>query len=85
MVSTRRTGRVGRRIPDDPAVVVSDEAHTSTSIHLGIDTAIIPFREVGTQAAQLLGRLTDEGDDDAIAVPYVAVLSGPQPDKEKTP
>ncbi len=65
--------RMGRRVPDDLHLVVFHFKVAHADMAIPIDTMIVPFKQVGLRAVQLLERITDGGSGrrpDAVEVPY---------------
>lgn len=66
----------GMRIPEDVELLAFGVAEMHSSIGLYIPTAVIPFREVGTAASDMLIRRIESGRgrEPARAIPYEHVL-----------
>jgi LacI family transcriptional regulator len=57
--------REGRRVPDDLAIMVFHEREAHSSIGLPMDTLIIPFKEVGQEAVDLVSDVLEGNGADA--------------------
>lgn len=68
--------RIGRRVPDTLEIVGFHEREIRSNSGLSIPTAIIPFRDLGAHAVEMVRQMIDSGDREipSVAVPFKSVL-----------
>ena len=68
--------RMGRKVPDTLEIVGFHEREIRANSGLSIPTAIIPFRDLGTHAVEMVRLMIDSGDRNipSVAVPFKSVL-----------